>query len=150
LTRINTLKKDSAPGPNGISNQFLIAHGPTISYSLYLDFITFDVKVDSFWKQGFITPIPKKDDLSIMDNWRPISLLNTDWKIYTSQVNGYNSTTSAFKPSSKKQFKMIIIIIIIIIINIIIYQPCSSLISSKLMTQLNTRIFLRLLKNMQA
>ena len=34
--------------------------------------------------QGIINPIPKKDkDITRLKNWRPISLLNTDYKVLT-------------------------------------------------------------------
>ena len=38
-------------------------------------------------KQGIINLIPKKDkDLSNLNNWRPISLLNVDYKIATKAI----------------------------------------------------------------
>ena len=41
-------------------------------------------------KQGVITLIPKKDkDPSRLKNWRPITLLNTDYKILTKYLANY-------------------------------------------------------------
>ena len=38
-------------------------------------------------KRGIITLIPKKDkNRTLLDNWRPISLLNTDYKVATKSI----------------------------------------------------------------
>lgn len=84
---INESEKDSSPGPNGITYEFLKKYSRIICNSLYQDYITFHHHVDNVWKQGYISPLPKKGDLSNLENWRPISLLNTEWKIFTSLVN---------------------------------------------------------------
>ena len=40
-----------------------------------------------FLKRGIITLIPKKDkNRTLLDHWRPISLLNTDYKVTTKSI----------------------------------------------------------------
>jgi hypothetical protein len=41
-------------------------------------------EMEDWWKKGIIVLLPKKGDLSKIDNWRPITLLNIEWKLYTS------------------------------------------------------------------
>ena len=33
------------------------------------------------WKEGIITPLPKKVDLTLLKNWRPVTILNSSSKI---------------------------------------------------------------------
>ncbi len=52
-----------------------------MNYSLEIQSLT------EMQKQGILTLIPKKNsDLSILTNWRPISLLNIDYKIATKTI----------------------------------------------------------------
>jgi hypothetical protein len=37
----------------------------------------------SSWQETCVTLLPKKGDLSLLSNWRPISLINTDAKVFT-------------------------------------------------------------------
>lgn len=39
------------------------------------------------WQQACIILLPKKGDLSDLSNWRPISLINTDCKMFTRLLN---------------------------------------------------------------
>jgi hypothetical protein len=42
-----------------------------------------DGQLPSSMRNGVITLIPKKGDLTALSNWRPITLLNTDYKLIT-------------------------------------------------------------------
>lgn len=67
---IRQLKLNKSPGTDGLTSEFYISiHNQTLPHTLY---------------QGLLTLIPKpnKDSLCI-DNWRPICLLNNDYKILT-------------------------------------------------------------------
>ncbi|KAJ0029318.1 hypothetical protein NQD34_004315 [Periophthalmus magnuspinnatus] len=87
LTSISKLKNNKSPGPDGLTGEF---------YKLFSDQIApFLIKVFSeslgqgtlppTLNQGVITLIPKpKKDILNIDNWRPICLLNNDYKIFAS------------------------------------------------------------------
>lgn len=81
---INGLKDNKSPGTDGLSSEFYK------SFSLELAPFLLQVFNESFsanvlpWSmtQGLITLIPKPNkNLLRIDNWRPICLLNNDYKI---------------------------------------------------------------------
>ncbi len=81
------VNKQSSPGEDGLGYAFL--------YHLFrypqLQAITLQVfnramletKVPSSWHEIRVRLLPKKGDLSLLKNWRPISLINCDAKIFT-------------------------------------------------------------------
>ena len=59
---------------------------PEIVQSLtevYLDIEKHGVHPDSAFAEGWMCPLYKKNDKQEISNYRPITLLNTDYKIYT-------------------------------------------------------------------
>ena len=81
---VDSLKLCKTPGCDGLSAEFYQFFWKEIE-SLYMDCIyaAFDTKKlhDSALK-GIISLIPKKDkDLRYIKNWRPLTMLNTDYKI---------------------------------------------------------------------
>ena len=83
---IKSMPNSKTPGTDGLPVEF---------YKIFWNEIS-DIVVESFnysyntknlsisQKQGIITLLPKKDkDTRFLKNWRPISLLNTDYKIMT-------------------------------------------------------------------
>ena len=83
---LKSFHKDKTPGTDGLTAEF---------YTFFWNSLG-KIMVDSFnyafrkgelsisQRQGIIRLIPKKDkNLSYLKNWRPISLLNTDYKIAT-------------------------------------------------------------------
>ena len=79
-----TFKREKSPGDDGFTWEF---------YNCFFDLLGRDL-VDSFnsayntgemsisQRRGVITLIPKEDsDLELLNNWRPITLLNLDYKI---------------------------------------------------------------------
>src|SRR5690606_12270077 len=83
------LKPHKSPGPSGISVRFLQTFVDDIANILCQDFKKFNMPGSnlSWWKRGYVVLIPKSGDLSSIDNWRPISLLNIEWKIFTKIVD---------------------------------------------------------------
>lgn len=80
---VNSLKKNKTPGNDGITSEFYQHFWPQVG----------DFMVDSFnyayekgnlspsQKQAVITLIDKGKDRCYIENWRPISILNVDYKI---------------------------------------------------------------------
>ena len=86
IQAIKSMSNCKSPGTDGIPIEF---------YKIFWNDIS-DILLESFnfsyvnnalsisQKQGIITLLPKKDkDTRYLKNWRPISLLNTDYKIMT-------------------------------------------------------------------
>ena len=82
---INKLKADKSPGEDGLTGEF---------YKSFKDVIIKPLTeiINSIWIQGNQPPshknaliklLYKKEDHRKLKNWRPISLLNIDYKIYT-------------------------------------------------------------------
>lgn len=81
---INTLKANKSPGTDGLSSEFYKLFSCSIApflLKVYEESIE-KTLLPATLCQGLITLIPKlnKDPL-LIDNWRPITLLNNDYKI---------------------------------------------------------------------
>ncbi len=86
---IKKLRNNISPGPLGITAMFLKKFKKLVAWLLEAEFNDFlrSNKIDDYWKQGRISLIPKKGDLKEIENWRPICVLNIEWKIFTGLVN---------------------------------------------------------------
>ena len=85
LEALKQMKDDKSPGLDGIPKEFYNTFWDTIKNDItYLyNYILFNKKeLSNTQKLVIITLIPKKDDLTEIKNWRPISLLNCDYKIF--------------------------------------------------------------------
>ena len=73
------------PGPDGLSLEFYKVVFPIIKHDLERLFNTFFDSgfIPAKSKAGFITLISKKEPFDDIENYRPISLLNVDLKIYS-------------------------------------------------------------------
>jgi hypothetical protein len=74
------------PGASGISVELLKAGGDaavTILTLLFKIFASWTV-VPTVWRTALIVPVPKKGDLTVISNYRPISLLEVPRKIFES------------------------------------------------------------------
>ena len=78
-----------SPGPSGISSLFLKRFAGKVSNLLYDEFCSFNKGINSWWKEGIITLTPKPGniDLSDINHWRPLTLLNLEFKLFTSLLN---------------------------------------------------------------
>ena len=84
LTAVKGMKNNKTPGTDGFPVEFYKFFWKEISVylnnSINYAFHHGEVSIDQ--KRGLITLIPKKDkDRIFLKNWRPIALLNTDYKI---------------------------------------------------------------------
>ena len=78
-----------SPGSDGLTTEFFKIFWNTIK-SFYINSINYSYAngtLTDMQKQGVISLLPKKDkDLTSLKNWRPISLLNIDYKIATKAI----------------------------------------------------------------
>lgn len=83
--------KQSSPGPDGLGYPFLsllFSHadiGP-IALSAYNQALNTGVFPAS-WQDISMRLLPKKGDRTLLQNWRPISLINCDGKVFTRLLN---------------------------------------------------------------
>jgi len=81
---IDRLKNNKSPGTDGLTGEFYKCFAPKLAPFL-LNVFNESISVGQLppsLNQGLITLIPKsKKDLLFIDNWRPICLLNNDYKI---------------------------------------------------------------------
>jgi len=88
IIAIKNLKNNTSPGSDGLSKEFYM-HFRDILTPVLKDMMTDIINNDTLFptqKYAIIRLIPKSDDpeeLKHLKNWRPISLLNTDYKIFT-------------------------------------------------------------------
>ena len=73
------------PGPDGLSLEFYKVVFPIIKHDLVRLFNTFydSAFIPAKSKAGFITLIAKREPFDDIENYRPISLINVDLKIYS-------------------------------------------------------------------
>jgi hypothetical protein len=79
------MPKGKSPGPDRLPSEVYAAFYYPIRISLlnFLNKITEDPEaVPAGFTEAMVRLIPKKGDLSELGNWRPTSLLNTDYKIF--------------------------------------------------------------------
>ncbi len=84
MDSINHLKNNKSPGTDGLIAELYKSFAQQMAPFLLLVFneSISNGQLPSSMNQGLITLIPKpKKDLLFIDNWRPICLLNNDYKI---------------------------------------------------------------------
>uniref|UniRef100_A0A670JGC5 Reverse transcriptase domain-containing protein n=1 Tax=Podarcis muralis TaxID=64176 RepID=A0A670JGC5_PODMU len=82
---IKELKKGKAPGPDGFTGSYYKEMESVLLTPLQevMNNILKEREIPETWKEALITLIPKQDsDLKQIKNYRPISLLNIDYKIF--------------------------------------------------------------------
>ena len=83
------IQNNKSPGSDGITVEFYVIFLNTIKQN-YLSSINYSFEAGSLTelqKQSIITLIPKQNkDITTLDNWRSISLLNVDYKIATKVI----------------------------------------------------------------
>ena len=85
---IKTLKVGKASGPNGLSNRILRELNPIIAdpfWYLFNQSLRQGI-VPAPYKDANVCPVPKKGDQSVVSNNRPISLLNSESKLFERTV----------------------------------------------------------------
>ena len=83
---LQALKNNKSPGSDGFTTEFYKFFWPDIKHFVHNSFAAaFENGILSIdQRRGILTLLPKADkDLRFLKNWRPLSLLNTDYKILT-------------------------------------------------------------------
>lgn len=86
---LDHLNKNRCPGSDGLPPEFYFYFWEHLAPYLFdsLSFSIAEGSLSSEQKRGIITLIPKKDvDRRLVSNWRPITLLNTDYKVLTKAI----------------------------------------------------------------
>ena len=83
---LKQMQNNKSPGSDGLTTEFYKIFWTDIKHYLIpsLNYSYIHGDLTDLQKQSIITLLPKTDkDLSFLTNWRPISLLNVDYKIAT-------------------------------------------------------------------
>ena len=81
---LKALATGKAPGPNDLNNRVLKELANEISEP-FCSLFNYSLSLGSFpthWKYANISPIPRKGDLSLLTNHRPVSFLNSESKVF--------------------------------------------------------------------
>ena len=86
---LKKMQNNKSPGSDGLTKEFYCAFWDVISdyvvNSFNYAFKTGQLSISQ--RHGIISLIPKKDkDTQYLKNWRPVSLLNVDYKIITKAI----------------------------------------------------------------
>ena len=86
---LKNMKNETSPGSDGFTVEFYKFFWKDLGGFLFRSLNTgYDMQhFSEFQSQGIITCIPKEDkDRKFINNWRPISLLNVDYKIASASI----------------------------------------------------------------
>ena len=86
---LRDMQNNKSPGSDGITTEFYKIFWNDIK-SFYIKSLNYSFEngsLTTLQKQGIISLLPKKDkNLDNLKNWRPLTLLNTDYKIATKSI----------------------------------------------------------------
>jgi hypothetical protein len=98
------MASNKSPGSDGLPAEFYKEFFPNIG-PLFINIANAQIAqpLSPSQRLGVITLLPKKDsDRSLLSNWRPVSLLNTDYKILSKTlVNRLKSLANRFISSNQ-------------------------------------------------
>ena len=83
---ILSLPNNKTPGPDGLTYEFYKSFIQSISPIMVEHFnkILETAEIPISWKESYLILIPKKSsEKHLIQNWQPIALTNTDYKIFT-------------------------------------------------------------------
>ena len=107
---LKKMKRKKSAGIDGISQEILVQGTPSLTTTLTDIFNTSitNGKFPSSWKEGLVTPVLKKGDPKLMENYRPVSCLPAASKLLETII--CNQTTKYMEdnnilPSSQHGFR---------------------------------------------
>ena len=108
ISALKNMNNQKSPGSDGITVEFYKLFWNDVK-EFYINFINHSFHTGSLTdlqKQSIITLIPKQNkDITSLENWRPISLLNVDYKIATKVIaNRVKSVISSIIHNSQTGF----------------------------------------------
>ena len=80
---IKNMQPNKSPGEDGLPIEFYRVFWTDIKHLLFNSY-KYSLEIGSLsitQKRGVISLLPKKNDLALLKNWRPLTLLNVDYKI---------------------------------------------------------------------
>ena len=84
---IKQSKKGKAPGPDNVTNDLIkVARDINTKLAKLFDECLKQSKVSKEWNEAILIPLHKKGDPKIISNYRPVSLLNTTYKLFTKVI----------------------------------------------------------------
>lgn len=111
MTRaVNTLKLKSAPGPDGIPARLLKSLWGIIKIPLTntINWHLINNQLPTDYLTAKLRLIPKKGDSRIMKNWRPITVLNSKYKLLSSAyTNRVKTVVNKIVGTAQKGFSSI-------------------------------------------
>ena len=80
--------RNKSPGCDGLTLEFYLKFFDILKddFLLVANSIPLEGSLSSTQRNALITCLPKEGDLTLLKNWRPISLLNTDYKIISKVI----------------------------------------------------------------
>ena len=108
LAALREMKNNKSPGSDGLTTEFYKIFWNDLK-QYYIKSINYSYQHETLTelqKQSIITLLPKTDkDTCFLENWRPISLLNVDYKIATKSIaNRLKKVISSIISSSQTGF----------------------------------------------
>lgn len=80
---LKTCNQKKSPGPDGLTYEFYLKHFHLMKDDmcrLFNGYLTGSMNPPKDFTDGIVTLIPKRGDLTLLENYRPITLLNADYK----------------------------------------------------------------------
>jgi len=89
LLALKGMSRNKTPGSDGLPMEFYLTFWDVLSADLVevLNFSHSCGSLSTSQRRGFISLVPKKGDLRLRKNWRPITLLNVDYKIASRTIS---------------------------------------------------------------
>lgn len=83
---MKSCSRKKSPGPDGLTYEFYLTHLETLKgdlKDLFNNYLSgYSIPPKEF-TDGIVILVKKKGDASSLSNYRPISMLNTDYKLFT-------------------------------------------------------------------
>ena len=88
-TALHQLNVNKSPGLDGLPVEFYTTFWSLLKHDIHAlsTYVFHHASLSSSQQQAVIVLLPKTGDLRLLQNWRPISLLNVDYKLITKAIS---------------------------------------------------------------